>query len=96
MNTTEESRRKLFEVWAKSKEKLKLPLHSFANLPFMYSDPDTALAWLAFNAALDVVEIELPALKNSSSYYDGGDVYDSAINQCRYKIEALNLGIKIK
>lgn len=28
--------------------------------------------------------------------YELGDVYDSAINQCRYKIEALNLGIKIK
>ena len=50
-NSSEESRRKLFEIWVRSKDKLKLPLHRFANLPFMYSDPDTSLAWLAFNAA---------------------------------------------
>lgn len=52
--------------------------------------------WLGFNAALDCVVIELPVMKNSTSYYDGGDVHDSAVNQCRAAIESTNLGIKVK
>ena len=82
-NSIEKTRRDLFNVWAESE--------GWESTHTMYYE-----LWLAFNAALDVIEIELPVLKNSTSYYDGGDVHDSAINQCRYNIESLNLGIKIK
>ena len=91
MNTIEKSRRELFEnEYVQYRQYLK------RNKDGSYNEEWVDARWQGFNAALDVVEIELPALKNSNSYYDGGDVYDGAINQCRYKIEALNLGIKIK
>lgn len=37
-----------------------------------YTSREVALMTMAFNAALDSIIIELPELKNSSSYYDGG------------------------
>jgi len=90
MKTIERVRRELFNDYFDMMQSIAEPCgHSLGQY---HKD----LMEAAFNAALDSIIIELPALKNSSSYYDGGDVYDSAINQCRYKIEALNLGIKIK
>lgn len=91
MKTVETTRMELFETWFKVCQQARL------NRGFdEYTNWEVVLMTMAFNAALDLLVIKLPTLKNSSSYYDGGDVYDSAINQCRYKIESLNLGIKIK
>jgi len=103
MKTVEERRRELFEQKYTPDDGVEWNPHNSKYETFSFFDRSRQhhCDWQndmleVFNAALDFVEIELPALKNSSSYYDGGDVYDSAINQCRYKIEALNLGIKIK
>jgi len=67
MKSIEESRLELFEAWFKGCQQARL------NLGFdEYTSREVALMTMAFNAALDSIIIELPELKNSSSYYDGG------------------------
>ena len=95
MDSVEKTRRELFEAWF-AKLNAYIPDKQVYNTLWYYCDPKVQDAWLIWSAALEAIVIELPALKNSTSYYDGGDVHDSAINQCRYNIESLNLGIKIK
>ena len=92
--SVEETRRELFEAWTKKQDKLKIPLHRFVNLPVVYSDPETAITWLAFNAALDAVEIDLePAIRTVGGSPIDGSMYTSEVYKA---IESLNLGIKIR
>lgn len=48
-------------------------------------------AWLGFNAALDAVEIKLPAIDKYSD-----DEACSAVESCRAAIEQAGLGIRVK
>ena len=73
MKTIERVRRELFNDYFDMMQ--SIAEHCGHSLGRYHKD----LMEAAFNAALDSIIIELPALKNSSSYYDGGDVYDSAI-----------------
>lgn len=55
----------------------------------------------AFNAALDAVEIELPASRECDDGYPSDDwlecnAHNSGIAKCRAAIESTNLGLKIK
>lgn len=79
--TVEEKRRELFEAWIGSVGIL--------------GDNKITIAEKAFNAALDAIEIELPAEAESplDSYAYG--INDSR-HDCIVAIESLNLGIKIK
>ena len=59
-----------------------------------YLDSHTQAAWWAWQASRAALVIELPPLKNSTSYYDGGDQHDEVLRRCRTAIEAA--GVKVK
>lgn len=85
MKTVEESRLELFEAWFKGCQQARLD-RGFDE----YTSREVALMTMAFNAALNLVEIELPKSLEYPKDYWGG------VDDCKGNIEALNLGIKIK
>ena len=92
MKSVEESRLELFETWFKVCQQARL------NRGFdEYTNWEVTLMTMAFNAALNLVEIELPEKR---IIVDGEDLYEAArngtINQCQAAIHSLNLGLKIK
>lgn len=95
--TVEQARRALFEAWiCKCGRAVGFGTY-IKNGVIKYSDPSTDIAWAAFNAALDAVEIELPAIAfdddmNKSTWIG----IKSAISECRSAIQSLNLGLRIK
>jgi hypothetical protein len=55
------------------------------------------IAWQGFNAALDLVEIELPAkLLRAEHDQDWHSVRNGTISACQRSINSINLGLKIK
>lgn len=57
-----------------------------------------ASAWCSWNAALDSVEIELPAKFNGDHggcIHEAG-VHDDVIDECREAIESTGLGLRVK
>ena len=71
-----------------------------------YAECETHTAWIAFNAALDAVVIELPERDTSSaggpdsemgpSYEQvDGCGYNYALDDCRAAIESTGLGLKV-
>jgi len=85
MKSIETTRMELFETWFKGCQQARL------NRGFdEYTSWEVTLMTMAFNAALNLVEIELPkSLEYPKDYWDG-------VDDCKGNIEALNLGIKIK
>jgi hypothetical protein len=62
--------------------------------PDYYLSPYANGAWDGWKASRAAVEIELPALKNSTSYHDGGDQHDELVGRIRKTIEAAGLKVK--
>ena len=91
--TVEEVRRAAFESWALDKWP-SVPLHRRDALPVGHERYGQYVhlehEWQAFNAALDAVEIQLPA----DNYYE--DAASVAIDDCRSAIEQTGLGLKVK
>ena len=96
--TVEEVRRAAFEAWA--------PYRTDLNKDGFYASSHTRAQWSAFNAALDLVCIEIPALNNShiggpdsemgpsiEQVEDAG--YDYAVKDCRAAIEQTGLGLRV-
>ena len=113
MKTIEQTRRELFEVWAVANDVSTTRAkqgYMFANgrrVPVDgYILHESEKSWLAFNAALDAVEIELPErdVKGSGSpdsemgasleQYEAV-AYNFALEDCRAAIESTNFGLKI-
>ena len=84
----QQARRELFEAWTKSE---------YGNISRRqdgeYFDDLTHGAWLGFNAALDSVEIELPAPEDGLVKSYGPLLY---LDEVVDAIESTNLGIKVK
>jgi hypothetical protein len=82
--SVEETRRELFKEWFDS---LVWPMcEKCSNAEY--------IAWEAFNAALDAVEIDLdPAIRTVGGGPIDGSMYTSEVYKA---IESLNLGIKIR
>lgn len=59
-----------------------------------YSDGSIDAYWHFWQESRAALVIELPALKNSTSYYDGGDQHDDLVNKIRKSVEAA--GVKVK
>ena len=86
MNTTEKSRRELFEnEYVQYRQYLK------RNKDGSYNEEWVDARWQGFNAALDLLVIEMPFTKY---YSETQFVY--GVDASRKAIESLNLGIKIK
>lgn len=84
---TQQARRELFEAWA--------PYRTDLNKDGFYASSHTRAQWLAFNAALDCVVIELPEPCRQVTFDDEGiDIYWP--DEVRAAIESTNLGIKVK
>ena len=93
MDKVYETRRALFEAWAKNSCGRVWRENSPDCDSDGYQDSHTNLCWAAFNAALDAVEIELP---EPHFEFDGdtcGELFDS---QVRAAIESTGLGLRIK
>lgn len=101
----EQKRRALFESWAITCAWLGLGDNPERD-GYGYLEGETHTAWIAFNAALDAVVIELPPLNNShiggpDSVYgpsieqveDAG--FDYGVKECRAAIEQAGLGLKV-
>lgn len=87
--TVEEVRRAAFEA-AYLKQYL-YPAERWSLVPEKYRTQHAEIAWCAFNAALDAVEIKLPEPHSTN----GGDcVID--YDECRAAIEQTGLGIRVK
>ena len=89
--SVEETRRELFEAWDSQ---------AFADFDHEkdefgeYVDNIVQQCWMAFNAALDAVEIDLePAIRTVGGGPIDGSMYTSEVYKA---IESLNLGIKIR
>lgn len=50
--------------------------------------------WIGFNAALDCIVIELPAVV--VEFHEGDDQHNITLAECRAAIESNHLGIKVK
>ena len=92
-----EKMREEFEAWylvARSGPDLD-PAHDL-NLDGdgVYYYQETFLMWKAWQASRAAIEVELPALENSSSYHDGADQRDAKVMECRKSIESLGLRVK--
>ena len=87
MKTIEETRRGMFEAWFENRSGRKPRLQKSGR----YSDIVPALAWQGFNAALDAVVIELPAM-HVAGEMSGACVLAS----CQQAIESTNLGLKTR
>lgn len=94
VDSVEKSRRKLFESW-------------YNSLPWPMCEKcskDEHIAWQGFNAALDLLVIELPQMIGLNESFQGTPIseiraqnhYNEAVTQCRRSIISTNLGIKIK
>lgn len=83
--TVEEVRRELFRIVC-----ARLDKDPGYDTESRYSSPYGNEAWLVLNAALDDVEIELPA----DNYYE--DAASVALDDCRAAIEQTGLGLRIK
>lgn len=95
MKTVEETRRELFEAWAKNGCGRLSRENSPDCDPHGYQDSHTDLCWHAFNAALDAVEIELPSGFETFGEYSQ-EAARIATECCAEAIESTNLGIKVK
>lgn len=87
--TIENKRRELFEAWALTCAWLGLgdePERDGTG----YAECETHTAWIAFNAALDAVVIELPPMTNN-----GFDGFYPAYG-VKKAIESTGLGLKVK
>ena len=90
--TVEEVRRAAFEAWLLS-DGLDFSWDEGRNC---YKNFTCHMAWRAFNAALDAVEIQLPSKRTieKSDLYECGR--NGALNECRAAIEQTGLGLRIK
>lgn len=71
------------------------PAERWSLVPEKYRTQHAEIAWWAFNAALDAVEIELPDPRRQVTIDDESiDIYWP--NEVRTAIESTNLGIKVK
>lgn len=52
------------------------------------------MCWTGWKSSRAAIEVELPALENSSSYHDGADQRDEKVMECRKSIESLGLRVK--
>lgn len=82
----EEKRRELFEAWWGDQRYLRGTVSSY----------DEPAAWLAFNAALDAVEINLPKLWISNDSGASEQAACQTLNACKEAIESTGLGLKVK
>lgn len=102
-NEIQQARRKAFEAWYLSQYDTILDPEHRGNCFVGYRSHAGDHRWLAFNAALDAVVIELPVLVEPDPPEDAfddswRDGYCAAVryrNKCRAAIESLSLGIKI-
>jgi hypothetical protein len=92
MKTIEETRRGMFEAWAIENG---YEVHHVGRVSGDYIGGATAIAWQAFNAALDAVVIELPDTVENT-----GTLTSSAVMSYKREtidaIESTNLGLKIR
>lgn len=87
--TVEETRRELFEAWA--------PYRTDLNRDGFYASSHTRAQWSAFNAALDLLCIELPSDKPMSHNHEREAArlaHNDAVEACRSAIHAA--GVKTK
>lgn len=96
----QKARRAEFEAWFECLNHRK-PEIQYSIGGHYYADQRTEDAWLAFNAALDCVVIELPPELHAYTGRPQDDrlLYadrNHTIKQCRAAIESTNLGIKVK
>jgi hypothetical protein len=110
MKTIEETRRGMFEAWHRENFKAKYsnghPTRDMHNGKYAerYTVDREQDRWIAFNAALDAVVIELPELAEprepayafDDSWRDGYTAASRYRRQCRAAIESTNLGLKIR
>jgi len=91
----QQARRAAFEEWWSTE--MNLQVMDLYRCYDGYQCHETNRGWMAFNAALDCVVIELPKLPgemNSLSPWVKG--YEVCISDSRAAIESTNLGIKVK
>lgn len=99
MKSVENKRRELFEAAFKLRHKPTFPaieLSRDSGTGYKYNPAH--IEWVVWNAALNAIVIELPALigdENGGCNHDAA-IHDEAVNECRESIELLNLGIKVK
>ena len=99
MDKVSETRRGLFEKWAVASLPTSLSMRGSS-----YASLTTQKSWEGFNAALDAVDIPLPALIKpeppedacDDSWLDGYAAADRYRKKCRAAIESTNLGLRIK
>lgn len=104
----QETRRALFEAWArKHNDSLKedqfdqpedIKLDKQGGV-YIWANAESG--WLAFNAALDAVEIELPSRKAvnatlTNSEWFGVSEYNLGMFHSKLAIESTGLGIKVR
>ena len=95
MKTIEETRRELFEADFKVRRKSTFPaieLSRDSNGGYKYNPAHSD--WMAWNAALDAVVIELPSIECAGPSYDSYLAMNA--DDVRDAIKATNLGLKIK
>jgi hypothetical protein len=105
MDKVNETRRALFEAWALTNSYLEIGREELKrDSGDGYEEIETHIAWQAFNAALDAVQIELPRLTGMDQPFTGTPIseirahnhYNRAVMQCRAAIESTSLGLRIK
>ena len=90
--SVEEVRRELFRSAC-----VKLDVEPGRDTDSGYSNPYGDAAWRVMNAALDAVEIELPAPigdDHGGCTHDAA-THDSAVSDCRAAIEQTGLGLRV-
>lgn len=93
--SVEDVRRAAFE--AAYLKKYFYPAERWSLVPEKYRTQHADIAWWAFNAALDAVEIQLPTPIGDDH---GGCIrdaatHDSAVSECRAAIEQTGLGLRV-
>ena len=102
--SVEEVRRELFEADFKVRRKSTFPaieLSRDSGGGYKYNPAHSD--WMAWNAALDAVEIQLPSLVGLDQPFTGTPIseirahnhYNQALADCRAAIEQTGLGLKV-
>lgn len=89
--SVEEVRRAAFEAWA--------PYRADLNKDGFYASSHTRAQWSAFNAALNLVCVELPDEKPMSHNHEREAArlaHNDAVEDCRAAIEQTGLGLRVK
>lgn len=97
--SVEDVRRELFEAYFKVRRKSTFPaieLSRDSGGGYKYNPANSD--WMAWNAALDAAEIELPAPigDDHGGCIHDAETHDSAVSDCRAAIEQTGLGIRVK